>query len=84
MRSPVRLIQYIVANDISFSILPSPGACFSTGGNLLMAARVGHYKSHIWTFTTPPEELGNVSKGKMEAGSSSRILGNHCQGLMFA
>ena len=38
-----------------------PRNVFFYRGDLLMAARVGHYKSHIWTFTTPPEELGNVS-----------------------
>ncbi|KAF0300809.1 N-acetylgalactosamine-6-sulfatase [Amphibalanus amphitrite] len=39
-------------------------------GDLLMAARVGHYKSHIWTFTTPPEELGNGT--------------DHCPGMSIA
>lgn len=35
-------------------------------GNRLMAVRIGKYKSHVWTFTTPPEEL------------KKRI--NHCPG----
>ena len=26
-------------------------------GNLLMAVRSGHYKMHLWTWTTPNEEL---------------------------
>ena len=29
-------------------------------GNLLMAVRFGHYKMHLWTWTTPREELQKV------------------------
>ena len=29
-------------------------------GNLLMAIRQGEYKMHLWTWTTPPEEIAKV------------------------
>ena len=29
-------------------------------GNLLMAVRHGHYKMHLWTWTTPNDELEKV------------------------
>lgn len=34
-------------------------------GNLLMAIRQGDYKMHLWTWTSPPEEIAKVSLERM-------------------
>ena len=39
----------------------SPRSVFYYRGNLLMALRHGHYKMHLWTWTTPDDELEKVN-----------------------
>ena len=37
-------------------------------GNLLMAIRQGDYKMHLWTWTSPPEEIAKARKKWLYVG----------------
>ena len=49
----------VSANDIQYYNQDDRNVFFYRGG-LLMAVRHGHYKMHLWTWTTPVEELERV------------------------
>ena len=46
-------------NDINYH--EEDRSVFYYRGGLLMAVRHGHYKMHLWTWTTPEEELRKVN-----------------------